>query len=141
MQTFLTSYSFSDTADSLDYRRLGKQRVEAMQILRALKGLTKGWVNHPATKMWRGYERQLAYYGFCMCAEWVERGYKDNLRHFFIEHMYQDIYAMDCAKTPDWLTPDLIMSHKSNLKRKMPEHYGAIWPDVPDDLPYVWPVP
>jgi hypothetical protein len=141
MQTFLTSVSFSDTADSLDYRRLGKQRVEAMQILRALKGLTKGWVNHPATKMWRGYERQLAYYGNCMCTEWIERGYKDTIRPFFIKAMYDDIYAMDCAKTPDWLTPDLIASHRSNLVRKMPEHYSALWPDVPDDLPYVWPVP
>ena len=24
--------------------------------------------------------------------------------------------------------------------RKDPEHYGAEFPDAPDDLPYVWPV-
>ena len=41
----------------------------------------------------------------------------------------------------DWLTDDLILSHRSNLIRKAPEHYAPLWPDVPDNLPYVWPVP
>jgi hypothetical protein len=30
---------------------------------------------------------------------------------------------------------------RSNLLRKLPEHYGILFPDVPNDLPYVWPVP
>ena len=57
MQTFLPYPDFKKTAKCLDYRRLGKQRVECKQILNALQkrkgGITKGgWVNHPATKMW-----------------------------------------------------------------------------------------
>ena len=46
MQTFLPYKSFNKSFKVLDYRRLGKQRVEAMQILNVLLGRrkTKGWV-------------------------------------------------------------------------------------------------
>ena len=37
MQTFLPFKSFHDSAKCLDYRRLGKQRVEVLQLLKALK--------------------------------------------------------------------------------------------------------
>jgi hypothetical protein len=50
MQTFLPYSSFEESARILDYRRLGKQRVEAWQILRSLDGITKGWSNHPAVR-------------------------------------------------------------------------------------------
>jgi hypothetical protein len=43
---------------------------------------------------------------------------------------------------PRWLgDPDFHRSHQSSLLRKDPEHYGPMFPGVPDDLPYVWPVP
>lgn len=41
MQTFLPYADFSMSAKCLDYRRLGKQRVEAMQILNAIRGEKK----------------------------------------------------------------------------------------------------
>ena len=59
MQTFLPYKSFRKTALCLDNKRLGKQRVETLQILRALTGYynqSGAWLNHPAVKMWRGYE-------------------------------------------------------------------------------------
>ena len=37
MQTFLPYESFEDTAKVLDYRRLGKQRVEGMQIINTIQ--------------------------------------------------------------------------------------------------------
>ncbi len=58
MQTFLPYEDFTLSAQCLDYRRLGKQRVEALQIFNALTGAStkdgreyRGWINHPATKM------------------------------------------------------------------------------------------
>lgn len=42
MQTFLPYKSFVKSAACLDMRRLGKQRVEAKQILMALTGESKG---------------------------------------------------------------------------------------------------
>ena len=80
MQTFLPYRDFRKSFSILDYRRLGKQRVEAHQILNVLleRTDTKGWRNHPITKMWKGYEDALKMY-FNLCVEeWVSRGYNNN---------------------------------------------------------------
>jgi len=53
MQTFLPYADFKRSAQVLDYRRLGKQRVETWQLIRAINGETRGWRNHPAAVMWR----------------------------------------------------------------------------------------
>lgn len=137
MQTFLPYPDFYESAEVLDRQRLGKQRVEAWQILLTLKGLTdkRGWANHPATKMWAGHERSLAVYGSVMCSEWIRRGYKDTLLTRFTPHILGGM-----AVPPKWLgDKDFHLSHRSNLLRKLRAHYEAFWPDDPDDLPYVWP--
>jgi len=138
MQTFLPYGSdYVKSALALDRQRLGKQRVEAWQIYRTLTGVTKGWRNHPAVKMWEGYEASLIDYGIAVCREWRDRGYRDTLLPQFVPHKQRH------AAIPTWLTwgegYEVMRSHRSNLIRKMPEHYGPIWPDVPDDLPYYWP--
>ena len=79
MQTFLPFPSFEESAASLDYRRLGKQRLEAWQILKALRGEARGWAGHPAVRMWRGHEASLARYGIAVCREWVSRSYADSM--------------------------------------------------------------
>lgn len=124
------------TATVLDRLRLGKQRVETWQILRAIRGETRGWVNHPASVMWRGYEGALIDYGISMCDEWIGRGYNDTMRSRFTE--MSDEYP---DKTlPAWLgSEDFHLSHMSNLIRKDPVYYAPLFPDVPDDLEYVWP--
>ena len=70
MQTFLPHESFKKSLKVLDWRRLGKQRVEAHQVLNVLLGRTetKGWINHPITRMWDGYEQALQLC-FNMCVE------------------------------------------------------------------------
>ena len=41
---------------------------------------------------------------------------------------------------PWWLgEEDFHRAHRSSLLRKDPGHYGELFQDVPDDLPYVWP--
>lgn len=140
MQTFLTDYDFATIAKTLDYRRLGKQRVECKQILMALTGASTGWRNHPATKMWRGYEEMLCNYALFMCEEWVRRGYKDTLTDWFDDTLTTILEKRIDTDWPIWINDDLILSHRSNLIRKAPEHYAPLWPDVPNDLPYVWPV-
>jgi len=134
MQTFLPYSHFRKSAEVLDYKRLGKQRVETYQILRALDGMTKGWVNHPATKMWRGYSDALAFYGLIMCNEWVKRGYKDTLAERFINRL-----PSTRIEYPLWLGDERIhISHQSNLIRKAPEIYTPIFGAVPNDIPYYW---
>ena len=85
--------------------------------------------------MWRGCEHALAIYGWATCDEWLQRGYVDNCRMEFVEAMRGPLIV------PSWLgDADFHRSHQSNLIRKLPVHYGPLFPGVPDDLPYVWPV-
>jgi hypothetical protein len=131
MQTFLPYRSFEQTMRCLDYRRLGKQRVEAMQILNALEGKSLGWRNHPAVLMWKGHEASLRLYLRCAILEWKRRGYVNNM---------ELPWASRCSRRkPSWLGGALIRSHRSNLLRKDAAYYGRMGWDVPDDLPYVWP--
>lgn len=81
MQTFLPYDDFRKSLECLDYRRLGKQRVESYQIWRCLKGIKIGWANHPITKMWKGYEDSLAEYTNISIDIWKERGYKNTMEH------------------------------------------------------------
>lgn len=137
MQTFLPYPDYEKSARVLDRDRLGKQRVEVMQILKALTDPTAGWQNHPATKMWRGYEAQLSFYGVRVCGEWISRGYADTCALKIVTLHVAD----PGAPLPPWMGDDALhVSHQSNLLRKDPDHYGPFFPGVPDDLPYVWPV-
>jgi len=146
MQTFLPYESFIESAKCLDNKRLGKQRVEAKQILIALGvdvGQHRGnssssWRSHPCTKMWRGYEVSLAKYGRAICDEWIARGYKDTLCEQFDAICSQGGSDLD---RPFWLGAEsLHASHRSNLLRKDAKHYGSLgWNELPD-MEYVWPV-
>jgi hypothetical protein len=134
MQTFVPENTFADIALVLDYRRLGKQRVETYQILRANLGLVKGWVNHPASKMWRGHEAGLCAYGLAMCDAWTAKGYKDTCADAM-----RELVRPDANDLPDWWgRQDIMESHRSNLVRKFPEHYRNFYPNVVDNLDYVW---
>lgn len=125
--------------ERLDRQRLGKQRVETYQLIRATLGLSRGWRNHPATLMWDGYLCALAHYGYVNCEVWRERGYVDNLQPVFEKVRDVGIQHGDHPEPPRFLD-DIRDSHRSNLIKKDPNHYKHIWPHIPDDLEYVWPI-
>lgn len=133
MQTFLPYADYKFSAQCLDNKRLGKQRVETWQILQALRGLTKGWVNHPATVMWRGHEQALIHYGMVISAEWEERGFED----IMFDRFRAEFDGSFNYSEPWWLGFEQFhISHQSNLLRKDPIHYKTF--NVPNDLPYIW---
>ena len=76
MQTFLPVPDFEASAAFLDKKRLWSQVREARQILNTLIGESKGWRNHPAVKMWDGYEPALMEYYNAMLKEAKMRGIK-----------------------------------------------------------------
>jgi hypothetical protein len=136
MQTFIPYSNFSKSAKCLDNKRLGKQRVECYQILKALSNPSYGWQNHPAVKMWRGYENALVIYGLAICNEWKKRGFKDTCYDKIIE------FADTTKKiiNPSFIgRQDFHRSHKSKLLSKNPEHYSQFNWKVPNNLEYVWP--
>src|SRR4051794_41349047 len=75
MQTFLPYPDFARSADVLDTPRLGKQRVEALQVLRALELGEYGWRSHPVVRMWRGRTPALVAYGLAVVRAWQARGH------------------------------------------------------------------
>ncbi|RZU71980.1 hypothetical protein EV384_0314 [Micromonospora kangleipakensis] len=149
MQTFLPYPDFLASARTLDQKRLGKQRVETIQVLRGLTRPDYGWRNHPAVKMWAGYEEALTRYGLDVCAVWCEPGRADTCAATMVTDL-----ATACGITtvrtqaelagagelPPWLgRDDLHLSHRSSLLRKDPAHYGPWFGGIPPDLEYVWP--
>lgn len=142
MQTFLPYKNFARSAACLDRHRLGKQRLECLDILRILLGTADDWLirrygNHAAVRMWRGYEWALACYGSVICTEWTDRGYRDTR----LPLIMQEVCGLDANGPPPWLgNRTFHRSHKSNLLRKNPGHYKQFGWNVPDDLPYYWPV-
>lgn len=90
VQTFLPYLSFAESAAVLDRSRLGKQRIEALQLLPFAPEV--------------------------------------------------DELGQDDLELPPWIGDEAFhLSHRSNLLRKNPEFYGAVFPAVPADLPYIWP--
>lgn len=120
MQTFLPSSSFWQSAKWLDNQRLGKQRVECLQILKALTDPDYGWQSHPAVKMWRGYEYYLTVYGLTVCDEWIARGYKDSCgkKIYELYKSSQPNYPNVEKIHPPWLTEDFASNHRSILLGK-----------------------
>ena len=130
MQTFLPYPDFIQSVKVLDYRRLGKQRVETFQVLNILleRKPTKGWRNHPVTRMWTGYEEALKLYQNFTILEWIDRGYNNNMKFETIDH--KNILL------PPWFGSDEFhKSHRSNLLRKDYEYYSQFF-DEPSDLEY-----
>lgn len=135
MQTFLPSPSFQQSARYLDPVRLRNQRREVLSILAAISGEKLGWYNHPATRMWRGYQTALVQYGLAICAEIMERGYVDNSRFIIMAYRFGPYVE------PPWLGDSrLHSSHRSNLLRKDRRYYSMFGWDEPTDLDYWWPV-
>ena len=145
MQTFLPYPDFRQSAAALDTARLGKQRVEALQTLRALVIPEYGWQTHPAVRMWMGYVPALTMYGLAMVDEWTERGHRGQhpRQHHASSHPRQPTRTTrprsPCRRGSG--NPDFHLSHRSKLLRKEPKFYKTVFPDAEPDLDYIWPEP
>lgn len=132
MQTFLPAYSMIESVKVLDNKRLGKQRVEALQIIKAITiGPGYGWQNHPAVLMWKGALPCLKYYHNRCIIEWKARGFNNNMP------LFRDLEEI---VRPVWMGDERFhASHRANLLRKDPEHYGQFgWTEDPT-MKYFWP--
>ena len=138
MITFLPFPDFKESVRVLDYKRLGKQRVEAKQILDAILGVPtkkglpqrKSLINHPVTQMWWDYPDALGMYMNECIEEWTRRGYKNTM----------PMWPIDIEpEMPKWLGYEPFhSSHRSRLMQKDAEFYGKYdWQDD-NTKPYLW---
>jgi hypothetical protein len=150
VQTFLPYPDFERSARVLDARRLGKQRVECLQVVRGLTVAGYGWRHHPAVRMWSGHLEALGRYSLVCCEVWTETGRADTCATTLVSDLAQagvtrvrtQPELAGAGALPSWLgDPDFHRSHQSALLRKDPEFYGPAFGDVPPDLDYVWPAP
>lgn len=147
MQTFLPYADLRESVEVLDDRRLGKQRVETLQVMRALVVPGYGWQRHPVTAMWRGHRPALMAYQVETCAAWTARGFADTCLEktlATLDEVPEDAEAFRSGEfaLPPWFgREDVHRSHRSKLLSKAPEFYAEAFPGEPDDLDYVWPVP
>lgn len=136
MQTFLPWPNYIRSVQHLDNKRLGKQRVEAKQLINILEGkqASAGWKNHPACKMWVGYTNSLKYYCNCCIDEWISRGFKNTMQKYDVTHENED---------PWWVgNEDFHRAMRARLIEKDREFY---LPKFPNDegfnsAKYFWPV-
>lgn len=138
MQIFLPYPDMKKSLESLDNKRLGKQRVETYQIISAITGRPKldgtpykGWINHPCTIMWRNNLDALKLYLNLSITTWIERGFKNNM-------LMEDISESKIT-LPLWFGNEKFHdSHKSNLLKKDPHFYSQYKWNVSPENPYVW---
>jgi len=135
VNTFIPYANFSKCAKVLDNKRLGKQRVEAKQILNILlnETKTKGWRNHPVVKMWTGYEKALMSYYNAIVEEWIKRGYRNTMTY----------YKITGKITYPWFigNKSVHLSHQANLLRKDFNYYSRYFKHVPTEYikyTYIW---
>lgn len=139
MQTFLPYSDFYKSSQALDRLRLGKQRIETWQLYLSLTNPSYGWKNHPASKMWKGYEIALLHYGVANCETWISRGYNDSLLPRFKNAL--ENHAGVPYEFPWWLGNEkLHSSHRSRLLAKKPDWYSQFGWTEPTNIPYWWPV-
>jgi len=120
-----------------------------------------GWDKHKVTNMWRGHELALLMYQLDVCADWVDRGYKDTCfekTRIIYEHMVvRDNVSrrnlsnfdqiLEDIKTgvlgiswPKWLGDERVhASHRAALKFKAPEFYDRYGWDEEAKYEYFWP--
>jgi hypothetical protein len=141
MQTFLPYPDFQKTAQCLDYKRLGKQRLEAKQIISLLEKYDNGedisklpWSHHPIINLWKGYTKALKRYYNVIVMTWEERGYKNNMLLYWLS-----FDELDNMKYPPWFgSKEFHDAHKSKLLQKDPEYYSKFNWNVPLNLEYKW---
>jgi hypothetical protein len=159
VNTFITSNSLEECAKNLDYRRLGKQRVECLEIINSIENPTKGWKNHPVSIMWKDHVDALKLYCNYMINEWIVRKFSNNMVYYFFG---EEIFDVNCIffdiKTkkyekvpknskytiffPKWFKwKEFQLSHQASLLRKDYNFYIKKFELNEDFLNsgYIWP--
>lgn len=129
VNTFLPYPDFRRSAQTLDTIRLNKQINEARNILKALrarrnkdKNIRVGYMHHPATLMWEGYEDALiTYIGECVY-ESLYRRWGRELE--IIVKVLPLTYLKNHNLLPPWFgNEEFHKRHRSKLHHKNPKLY------------------
>lgn len=131
--------------NDLDYQRLGKQRVEARQIIDILEFYDlngfipdQGWIDHKVTKMWKGHTKALKCYFNEVVKYWIKLGYENNYELY--ENVECEIIrckfdgkkaifekeANENTFPISFSFPPFHFSHRAALYMKNPDYYSYL---------------
>lgn len=113
MQVFVPYKSPFRTAVCLDGKRLRKQIIESRQIIAAIEGTGKGWINHPVTHMYAKHTQWLRLYTECLEA------YASGDTAKAVE---LSVRSMNFR--PEWMDERLCIQYRRRLYTKNPMHYA-----------------
>lgn len=120
MQTFVAYNNYRQSAKVLDKQRLNKQITETSQILNCL--ITGGsWENHPAVRMWKGFEPSLCRYGEACQGAFVAVGGSSSHKSWakIDDLMRSNGWANGEPPMPPWMgREDIHSSHRGRLLHK-----------------------
>ena len=131
MQVFVPYPSPYECAGTLDDRRLNKQILECRQILKAIRGESSAWANHPCVKMYRDHEQWLTHYMHCLELRQSYKKLSDNdfdeaMMDYFLQ---KEVDELASEITPPFLTAEFCAQHRRRLYTKSPKLYMQ-WADL-----------
>ena len=154
VNTFLVHQDFKIAVKILDNRRLGKQRVEARQLIDTIDKLKSGqadkkisWSNHPITLSWINHVDSLKLYFNCVVQEWINRGFNNNYELFelsdniihpywiYNKKIHYSMMSQLVQKDSEYYSPD-------NLRDKIPNELYDYFLSLPSEYSsygYIWP--
>jgi hypothetical protein len=145
--TWMTHPSFGKTARDLPNEILKQQMMQVCITFDILTGLDdkSEYTDHPAVKMWHGYEFALGIYGMMLGMEFTfNRGYAEATEFWYLSKAIREIKRTEegfVYDPPPWMfDTDILLSHRSNLARRHPVAFRSKWKNCPKDWPYLWPV-
>ena len=139
VNVFITSTNLEECARNLDYRRLGKQRLECIEIIEG-----DSWKNHPCYLMWKNNKEALKIYFNHILREWISRGFQNSLAFYSIDESKAQFYDITYDENtylttisnpkinensilfPKWFCwKPLILSQRASLLRKDEVYYSS----------------
>ena len=160
VNTFITSPSLEKCAKNLDNLRLGKQRVECIQLISFIENTNnKGFKNHPVLIMWKEHVTALKVYCNFMIREFIARGFENTIPIYELDEtkivFYDNIFNEETGLTeiikpqiekdsivfPIWFNWNpLILTHQASLLKKNNNYYSKIFEHNPKffKLGYLW---
>ena len=119
MQVFIIG-SPLETAKILDKKRLNKQILEIRQILKAINGESKAWVNHPCTLQYKEYKEWLISY-LNVLINYQKHSFNLKNRDYLGAARVWNNYSMDFK--PSFHDTDFFDNMKRRLYSKDNKHY------------------
>ncbi len=144
MQIFLPYSDIEKSVRALDNRRLAKQTVECIQIIKALTMEDAGWKSHPAVKMVRNHAGWVHQYADATVRECSRRNIDRTKSRAHLLSL-RVLTQRQLSYAPSWFgDDDFHRAHRSNLVRKDSDFYFPRFvmddPEIDGTLDYIWPI-